>query len=260
MSFYHNERPAIFRYQESFEYRDSVLEFFLEVSKKEIVEGLYYQWKGKAYFLEELADYAKKVEGQKLTDAPLPSSSATWSYPFFFYRQMILQITGTELPLSILKGKDPYELVCRCSGIYESEIRDHIQDQLKAEVYDFNKVLRSLGDELLVAIGCGSCKMDVEKIIGEYIQGERYDSESRSVAPATELPRWQSLDSQNLAKEAYTLLKGVSAQINVELQLLGTKPGSILIKAQSQLSDEQRTSVEESFINSLGQGLELQIK
>ncbi len=260
MSFYHNERPGIFRYQESFQYQTSVLELYLEVSKKEVVEGLFYTWQGKPYFLQELSDYAQKVEGRKLYDIPLPNDASHWSYPFFFYRQFILQITGAELPLSILKGKDPYELICRCSGVYESEIREHIQGQLDAENYDFDKVFRSLGDELFVAIGCASCKLDVEKLVGEYIQGEReISTPGLSEARAT-LPRWQSLDSQNLAREAFTLLKAISAQINVDLKLMGTKPGSILIKANVELNDEQRSSIEESFSDALGPGLELQMR
>ncbi len=260
MSFYHNERPTIFRYQESFQYRGSTLELFLEVSKKEVIEGLYYQWEGESYFQKELSELAKNVEGLKLHEIPLPSESENWSYPFFFYRQFILQIKGEELPLSILKGKDPYELICRCSGVYESDIREHILAQLKNEIYEFDKVVKSLGDELLVSIGCASCKHDMEMIVGEYIQGERTISNAGPSQEKTSLPRWQSLDSQNLASESFTLLKSISAQINIELKLLGTRPGSILIKAANPLDDKQVSSLEEAFSDALGTGLDLQIK
>lgn len=263
MSYYHNERPAIFRYQESFQYQKSTIHLYLEVSKKEVVQGLFYEWEGTAYFLSELGDYAKQVEGRKLSDIPIPSDKNSWSYPFFLYRQFILQITGAELPLSLVKGKDPYELICRCSGVYESEIRDYIKGQLKAENYDFNSALLGIGDELLVAIGCASCKSDVENIIGEYIKGEREIAEAQEqITPAadTQLPRWQSLDSQNLARESFTLLKGISSQLGIELNLLGTRPGSILIKSSRKLDERQIGTLEKSFEDSLGAGLDLQIK
>jgi len=265
VSYYHNERPSIFRYQESFQYQKSILLLYLEVSNKEVVEGLFYRWEGKSYFLSEFADYAKRVEGSQLGDVPIPTDEKSWSYPFFLYRQFILQITAAELPLSLVTGKDPYELICRCSGVYESDIRDYIKGQLKAENYDFNNVLKSLGEELLVAIGCTSCKSDVENIIGEYIKGGREITEAREQSPESisikeQLPRWQSLDSQNLASESFNLLKGISSQLGVELKLLGTRPGSILIKASRQLSEEQLNTVDKSFEVSLGTGLDLQIK
>lgn len=261
MSYYHNEKPVVYRYHEAFEHQQSTLNLYLEVSKKEVVEGLFYEWEGKAYFLSELATYAKQVEGCKLSDIPIPSDDKSWSYPFFLYRQFILQITGAELPLCLVKDKDPIELICRCSGVYESEIREHIQVQLKSENYDFNAVVKSLGDELIVAIGCASCKSDVENIVAEYIQGDRNSDPRDGVQePKPQLPRWQSLDSQNLAREAFALLKSISTQLGVELKLLGTRPGSVLIKSNSPLNEKQVKTIEKFFEESLGTGLDLQIK
>ena len=265
MSYYHNERPSIFRYQESFQYQKSILLLYLEVSNKEVVEGLFYSWEGESYFLSDFADYAKEVEGHKLGEIPIPRDEKSWSYPFFIYRQFILQITAAQLPIPLVTGKDPYELICRCSGVYESDIRDYIKGQLNAENYDFNNVLKSLGDELLVAIGCASCKIDVENIIEEYIKGGREITEAREQSPESisikeQLPRWQSLDSQNLARESFTLLKGLSSQLGIELKLLGTRPGSILIKVSRELNEGEINTLEQSFEVSLGTGLDLQIK
>ena len=63
MDHYHNERPALFRYSDSFKYKESQLHLYLEVDKKEKVSGFYYKWDGRPYFLAEFSDYAKKIEG-----------------------------------------------------------------------------------------------------------------------------------------------------------------------------------------------------
>ena len=259
MGFYHNERPSIFRYQQSFSYLNSQLDLYLEVDKKEVVSGLYYQWSGPSYFEEEFSEYAKKVEGLNLKDVAMPAGKG-WSYAYFFYRQFILQITGAELPISIQKGKDPYGLICRCMAIYEDDIRSHIQAQLDSENYDYHSVYKTIGDELMATIGCGSCKHDVESILSEYIKGDRGSLEESPVVEQAQIPRWQSLDSQTLARESFTLLKSLSVQIKSELKLLGTKPGSILIKANEDLSSEQVESLEVAFADALGAGLDLQIK
>ena len=259
MTYYHNERPALFRYQQSFSFKESTLEFFLEVDKKETVTGLYYTWEGEPYLLEELSHYAKKVEGSKLHETPIPETGL-WSHIYFFYRQMVFHITQAEVPMNIQKGKDPYELICRCSAVYESDIRELIQAKLKEEIYEFDVVYKSIGSELMATIGCGSCKIDVENILAEYIKGERNSSPVEEVPVRDELPRWQSLDSQNLARESFTLLKGISQQIEVDLKLLGTRPGSILVKAASALNSEQVSSVKSSFQDAFGPGLEIQLK
>ncbi len=178
---------------------------------------------------------------------------------------MILQITGAEQPIAVYKGKDPQELICRCSAVYESDIRELIEAKLKAEIFEFDLVYKAIGAELMATIGCGSCKHDVETLVGQYIQGERsmepkVPEEETSQLQRQELPRWQSLDSQNLARESFSLLKSISSGLKIELKLLGTRPGSILIKAENPLNDEQTKRVEEAFSDALGVGLEIQIK
>ena len=259
MTHYHNERPALFRYQQSFSFKESTLEFYLEVDKNEVVKGLYYTWQGKPYLLDELSSYALVVEGSKLHETPAPNTDQ-WSHPYFFYRKMISNITQAEVPMNIQKGKDPYELICRCSAVYESDIRDLIQRKLSEEVYEFDSVFKSIGSELMATIGCGSCKIDVDNILAEYIKGDRNSAPVEEAPVREELPRWQSLDSQNLARESFTLLKAISEQIKVDLKLLGTRPGSILIKAAVLLTEEQTSSVENSFRDAFGAGLEIQLK
>ncbi|MBC97272.1 MAG: hypothetical protein CME63_05950 [Halobacteriovoraceae bacterium] len=263
MDHYHNERPALFRYSDSFKYKESQLHLYLEVDKKEKVSGFYYKWDGRPYFLAEFSDYAKKIEGAHLNEPVLPSDCERWSPVFFFYRRFIQSIKEPSPPISVLKGKDPQELICRCSAVYESEIRELICQQLDNEVYDAKEVYHKLESDLWVAVGCASCKLDVESLVREYIQGEESAPEvsqpsERDMQP--EIPRWQSLDSQTLARESFTLLKGLSSQINSELRLLGTRPGSILIKSKEALDEEKTSSIQVSFDEAFGVGLEVQIK
>ncbi len=79
--------------------------------------------------------------------------------PFWMVRKLLQNYKGDPLPFSHLKNKKDSELVCRCLGIYESEILAALKDETK----NYLKVADLLND-LNLGMVCGSCSEDVTAI------------------------------------------------------------------------------------------------
>lgn len=175
---HHHQRPGIF--QASLRYDLNAEEFitvFLDINQKDKIQNFSYEAKGMRGFIPYFSALSLLVQDLTITEAMELSHDDFYDFfdgddlfhellstghipliqlPLILLRDAIFQFTGEE---NILEPR-AFELICRCFGVYESDLKKLIAGERSFELVD---VMKKTG----ASAGCGSCKGDVEEIYHE---------------------------------------------------------------------------------------------
>lgn len=165
---------ASLRYQLN---QENWIKVYLDVDQKDKIKNFSYESEGMRGFIPYFSALSLMAPGLTLIEASELSNDDFYDFfegddlfselmesghipllqlPLILLRDSILQYTGEE---NILNPKSE-ELVCRCFGVYESDIKKLIETERSFELVDVIKKTHA-------SAGCGSCKADVEAIYHE---------------------------------------------------------------------------------------------
>lgn len=153
------------------------IKVYLDVNNQDKINQLNYEYQGMKGFLPYFSALSVMARGLGLTEASEISFEDFYDFfegdglfselmesghipliqlPIILLRDTIQQYTGEE---NIIMSKAD-ELVCRCFGVYHSDIKNLISSERSFELIDVIKKTHA-------GAGCGSCKGDVEEIYHE---------------------------------------------------------------------------------------------
>jgi len=246
--FYHHGLPDSFRFKGEFTFKNEPLNLFLDTNSKDKVLGLYFSWGGDAKTAEEFSQYARLVEGLNFGEFPKQEHRGLHA-PTLFYRLLLDQLRRGSPLYPYAKNRDPLKLVCRCFGVYEEDIHELIGNGVEA------KTIKDLGEHLQAGVGCGSCHYDLKQILEPLISAPVLIPDEEK----PELPLWQKLDPDALAKLAFQELKNIKEEKGLDATLLGTKPGGVLVKLMGNKEDfdTNQKLIKERIEAALGKGLNI---
>lgn len=239
-------QPDFYKYKSHFELASGErLSFYLDLSKKDTVLALHFEWNGKSAISSQINRFCSQMKGKVFDDYPCDVGEDEFILTPIIYRQFIQEIRGISPVYNDLKGRPGKSLVCRCFGVYEEDIHELVGTGATI------KSLRDLGDHLQAGIGCGTCHQDLKEILDPLIPADPQSPKVEVQTPTLAL--WEKLDPQSLAREAFQVIKSWNKTNNAQAELKGTKPGSLLLG----LKDESlRDSLMLSLTRELGPGLD----
>lgn len=173
-----SKKPGIF--QASLRYELTATDWikvFLDIDSKDKIKNFSYVHEGMRGFIPYFSALSLIVQNLSLSEALEISHDDFYDFfdedeifhelmesghvpllqlPLIILRDAIAQYTGEE---NIIQPK-AHELVCRCFGVYASDIKNIISKERSFELIDIIKHTQA-------GAGCGSCKGDVEEIYHE---------------------------------------------------------------------------------------------
>lgn len=173
-----NHRPGIFQASLRYDLNSSEwIKVYLDVNQKDEIKNFSYEAKGMRGFIPYFSALSLLIQNLTVTEALELSHEDFYDFfdgddlfhellstghipliqlPLILLRDAIFQFTGEE---NILEHR-ANELICRCFGVYESDLKKLIASERSFELVDVIKKTH-------VSAGCGSCRGDVEEIYHE---------------------------------------------------------------------------------------------
>lgn len=171
----HAMKPSFFQASISYQLSlDNWVKIYLDIDNKDRINQFAYEYQGIKGLIPYFSALSLMTKGLTLIEASELSNEDY--YDFFEEDEVFINLMESgyipliELPLILLKeainqytGEEIFEnsktqeLVCRCFGVYESDIKSLIENERSFELIDVMK-------KTCVGGGCGSCMGDVEAI------------------------------------------------------------------------------------------------
>jgi len=157
-----------------FEYRDEVeLTLYLQLLNPQTVSGLYFEASDNFLHRDFLNHVAEKSAMKKIDFLPVLVKEEARAYDFkgevfpivlMGLEKISDELTGREQQQDV-EVKESDRLICRCFGVYESEIIKVLEN---AE----SPALKMITDETMAGGGCGSCLKDLKVFHSYYAPSE----------------------------------------------------------------------------------------
>ncbi|WP_417336664.1 (2Fe-2S)-binding protein [Halobacteriovorax marinus] len=186
-----NQRPFLISSQASTLFNGEKFCIFLDINNKSRLEGMFFECPSDHIYFPYFNSLAEKLERCPLNKVEEKLTQWLGEHESFFKTQFLnlpnfllmrafSEYTGADFNIESLAGDVSDKLICRCFGVFESQIRDYVLANESASVLD-------IADNLKATIGCGSCMDDVGEVLlrvknqGSLASGEsRLDSEFNS--------------------------------------------------------------------------------
>jgi bacterioferritin-associated ferredoxin len=249
----HRGRPSFWRYKGEYSLLNLPLTFYLDTGKNDQVMELTFEWDGPDEIAEQFSELASSIVGKEFGDIPIIDTHGKFPYAFTFYRKFTLEVKDTLHSFASQKKRDFKELICRCFGVYKSDIHELIGSGV-----EINSI-RDLGDHLQAGIGCGSCHHDLREELTPLLSAPVEED-----IPVPVMSMWEKLDPQGLAKECHNILRlwnkdhGEGQQVSLK----GSRPGSVLVSIDGDgkwTKENIGKSLQQEIDKDLGPGLSLVI-
>ncbi|MBT3586660.1 MAG: hypothetical protein HN509_17250 [Halobacteriovoraceae bacterium] len=141
---------------------------YLDINQKEIIQGFYFETK-QVDWIPGLSKIAEICQGLSLEQSLLinpqmlgecSSNQDVFPVPFLLFRDLLQDFKGQPPTHCQAVSEKPENLVCRCFGVYQREIRAALMAKEDAKIIDVTNLTRAGG-------GCTSCLEDIALILKE---------------------------------------------------------------------------------------------
>ena len=151
---YHFEIPSTYQVKKSL----SGFTLYLNINSYNIIKGLFFTGTADSPWLPAFSELCHLCEGKRLSDdflnsIRLDSPSKWWNLPLWLLRAASREFFQTLPPHDRLTGRQAEDLICRCFGVYLSQI--HPLESLK-----------EVTDQTQAGGGCTRCRGHIEDIVG----------------------------------------------------------------------------------------------
>ncbi|MBI2520643.1 MAG: (2Fe-2S)-binding protein [Bdellovibrio sp.] len=157
----------------------------------------------------------------KLTGEELGRENSFLVLELELLQEAVLNFIGVPRPDALEKGHPPQELVCRCFGVYQSDINSFIKGN---EISDLNLV--HLTEELNAGAACGSCLKELKFYLEEGKQRYLPFPAKSPVDAAGRRLRIKGLTPKEMAE----LLSKYLSEKNIEV--MSIRPPFVLIRSK----------------------------
>lgn len=162
-TYYHFGTPDFFVTSSTVQTSDLSAKLFLDINTKNIILGVYYLVEGPESVIQLFSQFAKFMESKSIdaiSDFIEYEQEQFFPLVFMMYNQAINKWKGTSKAFCDLNGMDSAQLLCRCFGVYKSEILNLVYDNPKINLKEITGKLKAGG-------GCTSCLEDIKNLISE---------------------------------------------------------------------------------------------
>jgi NifU-like protein len=215
---------------------------YLDINNKSRLEGMYFECPKDDYWFNHFESLAHELERVQLRD--LPKVLELWKTtnkntfkdfyvvpPVELLSNALDKYYGRELGHSNVSGYDSDELLCRCFGVYKSQIKELVEENENVD-------LKLASNELKVSIGCTTCSDSVVKAIDFFNSKKRptlkidiereFDEQGQRVRPLGLAPSEFVLKIDTLAK-SWTKEQELK---DTELEILSIKGHALKFKVK----------------------------
>ena len=160
-----SKKPSFYNLEESTIFQGEKASLYLDITKKNIIQDIGYEWNGEEDVARGLEYLCQQVKGESLD---------TWSKNIDEGLDHVLVGLGYSLlkkAMTNYQGQPPawietldhrdHLLVCRCFGVSQK----HIDDILKKEP---TTCLFDITNQTKAGAACGSCENDIQTMIEEF--------------------------------------------------------------------------------------------
>lgn len=146
------------------------IDLYLDLSKKDNLNALFYEIHGETFWAPYFEFLAQKTKGMGLSELKALDISffneldsgknldVFFHLPLWLMSAVVDHYRGATITSAQAAKEDFRDLVCRCFGVYRSQIEKVVLKNSAATVMDMT-------NELNAAAGCVSCKGEIESLI-----------------------------------------------------------------------------------------------
>jgi len=225
---YHLKRPDFSSLSSEVTWKNQTLKLYLELNKKEVVVGAYFQAPLDNYWMPYLSAFCRWVEGKKLFEVDFAEYMEWIAFenddfiliPHALFSRA-LETQGTEKIHCELLKQEASSLVCRCFGVYEKQIIEQVKRNPDID-------LKGITDESLAGGACTSCAPDIMGIVTAtkdsfgLSSAKNQHQKIQGLYPAQMIERLDSLFKENhlnleiISLIGYDLTLKATAEIELE--------------------------------------------
>ncbi|OUR99892.1 hypothetical protein A9Q84_02360 [Halobacteriovorax marinus] len=156
-----NQKPFLISSESAIEIGSQNYQVYLDINNRSRLEGFYFLCAKEDPWFVVFQSFALVLEGVRLEG--IEQAVLSWKeghkdilkkqfimLPEFLLHLALDQYHGKNHDHESLSKFKSEQLICRCFGVYEQHIEEHVQSYPKATVLD-------IADELRATIGCGTC-------------------------------------------------------------------------------------------------------
>lgn len=138
---------------------------YLDFSKKEVLQGLYFTCDGENNWKESFQELVVAIEGKtyhEIIHMNFRSRKAEsfFDLPLFLLKEALDNYRGKAPEHCLLKNQKSEELICRCFGVYREEILEFLDSEPEANASQISNATKA-------GAGCSTCLEDFSELMAE---------------------------------------------------------------------------------------------